>query len=190
MNITLEKFAAKLKVPIQDLLTQFRQAGIFGLSRNDKLSKENFTKFFEFKGRVRNGQHEVQHPDAELESILVSLHADRMPVCEHCGESVRRDRLARHIRRVHKAPVDNRPLGKMVLEGIANGVRWEAASVERCNSCRSHVVFLDVGAGVNKAFDIDESKKILGTHACDVVSRSESVRAVSGGAIDSNRRRH
>ena len=80
------------------------------------------------------------------------------------------------------------PIGLQVLEGIKNNVRWSATFTEVCGTCKRRIVFLDIGDGKQKAFDIDRDKRILGTHSCE--ERSESIFAFQAGIVDSNRRRH
>jgi hypothetical protein len=66
--------------------------------------------------------------------------------------------------------------------------RLEANSVERC-VCRKVVVFVEIEPGKLKAFDIDHRRRLTNLHLCDG-PKSESIYAFSGGAIDSNRRKH
>ena len=62
--------------------------------------------------------------------------------------------------------------------------------VERCEQCHARVVFKEIQEGLRKAYEVDYQGNILWTHACDGDSKSESLRTMSGGAVDSNRRRH
>ena len=87
------------------------------------------------------------------------------------------------------------PTGISVIRGIQRGLRYHFEAdglfslTERCENCHRRIVFLEVGVGV-KAFDIDRDNYILGTHACSSEAHSNSLRTVSGGISDSNRRRH
>ncbi len=79
----------------------------------------------------------------------------------------------------------------MILKALGRGQYYRAGHVERCDSCRRRVVFLDMGPDSVKAFDLSEDRIIMGTHACDLTERSESLRGmVQAGIIDSNRRKH
>jgi len=66
--------------------------------------------------------------------------------------------------------------------------RLVAKRVERCD-CRKVVVFVEVELGKLKAFDVDHRHRLTNPHLC-VGPKSESIYAFSGGAIDSNRRKH
>lgn len=80
------------------------------------------------------------------------------------------------------------PIGQQVLEGLRAKIRWTANCWEPCITCKRRVVFLELGGGRQKAFDVDRDRRILGTHSCE--ERSESVFACQAGIVDSNRRRH
>lgn len=82
------------------------------------------------------------------------------------------------------------PLGSQVLAGLKEGVRWTATESESCGTCRRRIVFLDVSGDKQKAFDVDKARFILGLHLCAETTGGGSIFAYSGGAIDSNRRRH
>lgn len=80
-------------------------------------------------------------------------------------------------------------LGEDVLLALRKGEHWFANESELCDACRRRVVYLDLSGNRQKAFDVGHKKLILGLHVCSE-GRGSSVRAYSGGAIDSNRRRH
>lgn len=64
-----------------------------------------------------------------------------------------------------------------------------ANKTEVCDTCKRRITFLLDDRGRQKAFDIDKNKYILGPHICNELP-NQSVYAISGGAIDSNRERH
>lgn len=88
--------------------------------------------------------------------------------------------------------VDTDPLGVKVLKALERGQRYLAApwAIARCEECKQQVIVLEVGDGIIKSFDVGLDRVIACTHACEAEARSTSIRAYSGGAIDSNRRRH
>ena len=134
--------------------------------------------------------------------------------CQHCRAQVREDRMKRHLQKVHtplplgvikispaKRKVANiteirsrqpepSSIGFKVMEGLRMGQRWTANSSRTCSECRGRIIFLDIGVNQQKAFDVADDKAIVGTHACNENARSESIYTISGGIVDSNRRRH
>ena len=81
------------------------------------------------------------------------------------------------------------PFGLTVIKGLSKSEKFKANSKQSCSDCGRPVAYLDVGDRKSKAFDVDNFNYILGTHACGNF-RGESLYTFSGGAIDSNRRRH
>lgn len=112
--------------------------------------------------------------------------------CDICGIFIKEDRIVRHRKKAHDIkPEPLRPLGIQILAKITAGNRPKATTtLQKCDACRGRVVFLDMGRNKTKAFDVDSNGFLLGTHACEGTPKSESVRTISGGIIDSNRRRH
>lgn len=134
--------------------------------------------------------------DAELARILSSLRAEKYANCNVCGTLLLRTNLERHQRRAHPSPpattarADNEPIGLKIIRDIGTQ-RWTATGTERCDVCQRRIVWLAIGAGTNKAFEVAADRTIVGTHDCSgPTSSSISVRTVSGGAVESNRRRH
>lgn len=115
--------------------------------------------------------------------------------CPECGNSVRKDKIVRHLVKVHSkllappAPAQVIPVGQRVLSGLERNERWTANRADRCLGCRRPVVYLNMGNNKEKAFDITATRTILGTHICEE-PRSQSIYAYQGGIIDSNRRKH
>ena len=122
--------------------------------------------------------------------------------CLHCSSMIRTNRLKQHYLKAHGTseaprPPEPRPLTKVawpiglkVIDGLGKGIRWRASGTESCPSCGRRIIQLEVEGRKYKAFDVDRDRYIQGAHACDASVRSESVRAVSGGIVDSNRRKH
>lgn len=106
--------------------------------------------------------------------------------CKACGVLVREDRVGRHERKVHGSS-HLKPLGPTT--GEENQSRF-IGPVERCEHCHARVVFKEIQSGVRKAYEVDSRGRILWTHACDGDSKSESLRTMLGGAVESSRRRH
>ncbi len=106
--------------------------------------------------------------------------------CKDCGALVREDRIGRHERKVHGSS-HLKPVGSKT--GEEQKLRF-FGPVERCEHCHARVVFKEIQEGLRKAYEVDCRGNILWTHACDGDSKSESVRTMFGGAVDSNRRRH
>jgi len=126
--------------------------------------------------------------------------------CLKCGAVLKGSELLLHIRNGHcrsnKSAANPSPsyiqtpltsddaIGMKVIHGIQKGERWITKLRESCDSFRRRVVYLSVGEGITRAFDVDGKGVILGTHVCHEQSRSESIYAYSGGIVDSNRRKH
>lgn len=139
-------------------------------------------------------------------------------ICCHCKQSIKLWKLPGHFFRAHGALYPNvkPPLGTLkpkaaarsahrlssvldIQTGLANVTlanfkallqksRLEATTVERCE-CRKVVVFVEVARNKLKAFDVDSRRRLTGPHSCDG-PKSESIHALLGGAVDSNRRKH
>lgn len=122
------------------------------------------------------------HPELQI-SAEQQLNLVR---CKACGALVREDRMRQHERKVHGSSHVNPESSTIEEEKQSSFV----GPVERCDYCHSRVVFKENKGGERKAYEIDCRGRILWTHACDGDSKSESVRTMLGGAVDSNRRRH
>ena len=134
--------------------------------------------------------------------------------CPICKIFVSDNKLAEHLSVVHgpqekkirKIPielvvhgltnlleVDTDPIGIKVLKGLHTNKRHFVTSssyLERCSCCKAQIIFLEVKDGATKSFDVAQDLTITNTHACELVERGVSVNTVSGGVVDSNRRRH
>ena len=94
------------------------------------------------------------------------------------------------VKRRKSEPQKEIPLGFQVLEGLQKGEPWIASESESCDNCRKRIVFLEVERQKHKAFDVGKRREIVGVHICNRSGEAGSIYAFSGGAIDSNRRRH
>lgn len=86
-------------------------------------------------------------------------------------------------------PNSKDPVGLRVIAGLAKGQTWSTSHRDKCSHCGLLVVLLEVESSRLKAFDINSKGTIRGSHTCRD-PKSDSIYAYSGGAIDSNRRRH
>jgi len=137
--------------------------------------------------------------------------------CLHCDASISTEKFAAHLVRVHEIKYEKSAeiwrkrkaikqhhqvqaktsesvkskAGKMdystMAELLSRGLLM-ANSIERCD-CGKQVVYAEMGNGKFKAFEVDGRKRIFISHICEGL-KSESVYTLSGGAIDSNRRKH
>lgn len=160
------------------------------------------------------------HPDIphEVRARVSKPVPPGLSVCPECGVFLKPGRIMSHAKKMHsseavakaqeqltlwnesvrvekeRAHLDmlerSKPEGERILAALKNGERPKAMNVMRCDVCQSRVVFLDMGKHRSKSFDVDSMGNILGTHACEAEVRGESVRTLSGGAVDSNRRKH
>lgn len=131
--------------------------------------------------------------------------------CPECNLLVARENLPHHILKLHCAesatninrrlpdeslhPISTQenesdPIGVKVIKALERGQRYIANFTQRCEKCNRRIIFLNIGNNCEKAFDVDDKNNIVGTHACDTDTRSQSLYAYRGGMIDSNRRRH
>lgn len=127
-------------------------------------------------------------------------------VCTICKARVRKDRLKRHLIRVHGDTEHKKTIelsefeGLNIIQAIKRNEQWylkNASSVSSCEDCRKKITLLQVGENKYKKFDCQKVLSDFGhcwiirdTHDCDDQNLSTSVYAYSGGIIDSNRRRH
>lgn len=135
-----------------------------------------------------------------------------LEACPECGAPVRPDRMTAHMNKAHspealvrarereslvqarakevrkksssKTGVES-PDQMSVSAQIKAGLRPKTNKAVRCSECHCRVVHVG-----SKTFDVDPNGYILWTHACDGEARGQSIRAYSGGAVESNRRKH
>ena len=143
----------------------------------------------------------------EVLKALSKIDSDLL-TCKFCRQKVKKGRLAGHFLRVHKplfsdataetlhqpaAAIQDALNGQVTLDqklfsSLVNEKRLVATRVERCE-CKQVVSFVEIKPGTLKSFDVDAEFRLIGPHVCDG-KKSESIYAFSGGAIDSNRRKH
>ena len=143
----------------------------------------------------------------EVLKALSKIDGDLL-TCGFCRQQIKKGRLAGHFLRAHKplfpdaaaeklqqpaSAIQDTLNGKVTLDqklfsSLVNEKRLVATRVERCE-CRQVVSFVEIKPGTLKSFDVDAESRLIGPHVCDG-KRSESIYAFSGGAIDSNRRKH
>lgn len=151
---------------------------------------------------------------SKIDGHMRRVHGEGLTPCPDCGAMIRMDRLEMHRQKLHspeakeraekkaarKAAEERKALfsgaanseGRKALTALAAGSSLHVSleRVERCSFCHAKVVSLNMGARRFKAFDVDSRGCVVGTHACDGERKGISVKAISAGIVDSNRRRH
>jgi hypothetical protein len=144
-------------------------------------------------------------------SILVDSDF-QMLLCPKCNCSVRNDRLPKHLLRVHGSPpteprqrtaaqiarseiekqypINTGPESVRALNALRRGTPMKAGNSEACSECKQRIIYLNDERNRLKAFTVDKLRNVVGVHVCGDSRTSESIYAINGGMIDSNRRKH
>jgi hypothetical protein len=177
-------------ISIEELLARLRDAKRYKFNGKASIDTQDIGAIVLHERGAKPGKYALSADALELAYIKALVHDSKYATCEICMQTLRRANLGSHLRKVHPKPTPELAIGRRVLNDLGKW-NWKATGVERCDICLSRIVWLDVGKGAVKAFDVDEDRTIVGTHACDdSARRGHSIRTVCGGAIDSNRRRH
>lgn len=156
----------------------------------------------------------LKNGPALFEEVMatVSKYSGETVPCRLCLQQIKRAKLESHLLRAHPLEFKQHLAHNLTKKNVVppkvilavkpklpdfdpalfskllGQRRLIANGVERCE-CRRVITYVQVKQDTLKAYDVDSESRLTGAHSCDG-AKSESIYAFSGGAIDSNRRRH
>ena len=136
--------------------------------------------------------------ESRMESHIAKQHPpSSIAECPVCRKIIKREKFCNHPIGTHAVPrnlaeflADPRPEAVKAIDSLKTGtLKLSVAKSIKCD-CGRKVVFLATDNKSLKAFDLNAFNQIISVHICMREMQSSSIRAFSGGAIDSNRRKH